>query len=344
MLPRQFTTTWRWSYPHRRQPSPAIWSSGSYPGSASTQTVPHRFDLRIWLGRHAFSELSTRSRSRSHAAQRASAWATFAIRTASLPPGGPNGPGGPGGPAPMAHVVSAGCGPNAYPGPNGNQPMYNNGASRPGFGPGLAAFLAGLLAHCSLGMALDLLPATSPLAVAHKDQTVRSRVEDHLVLTATLAHRSLTHLDLRSDSLSSADPWHVRRRTLRRPPGSGPGPNNQQRPGPPQKRQSFFRRSMAMLTGGNSHNNGPPPPKAASKCECSSSPTPIGAARPRSADDYEKPDHPRKSQFLGAGGERSRVGYPRRRRQVLASLLCRSEDRWHAKARGRQQSLDGEHG
>lgn len=79
------------------------------------------------------------------------------------------------------------------------------------------------------------------------------------------------------------------------PPGHGP----QQAGGPQQKRQSFFRRSMAMLSG---HPHPPaqrqmPPPAPASAPMQSPAPRVKGLQ-----DDYEKPDHPRKSQFLGAGG------------------------------------------
>lgn len=81
-------------------------------------------------------------------------------------------------------------------------------------------------------------------------------------------------------------------------PGAGSGP--QTRPGQ-QQRRSLFRRSMALLTanhGGGSGNQqqgrGMPPLP----------PAPISPL-PRVQglqDDYEKPDHPRKSQYLGAGG------------------------------------------
>ncbi|SNX85549.1 uncharacterized protein MEPE_04258 [Melanopsichium pennsylvanicum] len=69
-----------------------------------------------------------------------------------------------------------------------------------------------------------------------------------------------------------------------------------------QKRQSFFRRSMAMLTGGP--NN--PPPAQQGNLRMSNAYVPRAPQAPRVQgyeNDWEKPDHPRKSQFLGAGGE-----------------------------------------
>ncbi|ETS59632.1 hypothetical protein PaG_06556 [Moesziomyces aphidis] len=84
-------------------------------------------------------------------------------------------------------------------------------------------------------------------------------------------------------------------------PQAGPAGYGQQRGGPPQKRQSLFRRSMAMLTGNNA---GPAPQQRGPQM-----PVPAPARAPAAPrvqglqNDFEKPDHPRKSQFLGAGGE-----------------------------------------
>lgn len=91
-------------------------------------------------------------------------------------------------------------------------------------------------------------------------------------------------------------------------PGNGQPNHPQQRSHPPQKRQSLFRRSMAMLTGGGSTDSGGMGPQGNQQMRM-----PVPApAQPRASsaprvqglqDDFEKPDHPRKSQFLGAGGE-----------------------------------------
>ncbi|SPO27124.1 uncharacterized protein UTRI_10585_B [Ustilago trichophora] len=85
------------------------------------------------------------------------------------------------------------------------------------------------------------------------------------------------------------------------PPGNGP-PRGQ----PQQKRQSLFRRSMALLTGGNNNNGGAPPPQGGQQMRMPAPNAPRAPAAPRVQglqNDWEKPDHPRKSQFLGAGGE-----------------------------------------
>ncbi|KAJ1023486.1 hypothetical protein NDA16_003103 [Ustilago loliicola] len=92
------------------------------------------------------------------------------------------------------------------------------------------------------------------------------------------------------------------------PPGNGYGPNSQQRSQPPQKRQSLFRRSMAMLTGSNAPNNhgGNMGPQGGQQMRMPAPAPPRASPAPRVQglqDDFEKPDHPRKSQFLGAGGE-----------------------------------------
>lgn len=88
------------------------------------------------------------------------------------------------------------------------------------------------------------------------------------------------------------------------PPGNGHAPNPQQRSQPPQKRQSLFRRSMAMLTGSNAPNNMGPQGGQQMRMPAPAPPRASPAPRVQGLqDDFEKPDHPRKSQFLGAGGE-----------------------------------------
>ncbi|TKY86132.1 hypothetical protein EX895_004957 [Sporisorium graminicola] len=93
------------------------------------------------------------------------------------------------------------------------------------------------------------------------------------------------------------------------PPGNGAGPPNASRSQPGQKRQSFFRRSMAMLTGSNgasNHANVPPPHQGGQQMRMPAPVVPRAPSAPRVQglqNDFEKPDHPRKSQFLGAGGE-----------------------------------------
>lgn len=75
-------------------------------------------------------------------------------------------------------------------------------------------------------------------------------------------------------------------------PGARSGP--QTRPGQAGQRRSLFRRSMALLGTNGGQQQGramaPPPPV---------SPLPRVQGL---QEDYEKPDHPRKSQFLGGGG------------------------------------------
>lgn len=88
------------------------------------------------------------------------------------------------------------------------------------------------------------------------------------------------------------------------PPGHNPGPHNAARSQPGQKRQSFFRRSMAMLAG----QSGPPdaPSQGGQQMRMPAPAVPRAPSAPRVQglqNDFEKPDHPRKSQFLGAGGE-----------------------------------------
>ncbi|EST04725.2 hypothetical protein PSEUBRA_006008 [Kalmanozyma brasiliensis GHG001] len=93
------------------------------------------------------------------------------------------------------------------------------------------------------------------------------------------------------------------------PPGHGPGSHGAPRPQPGQKRQSLFRRSMAMLTGGGGPphgTNGPPPQLPGQQMRMPVPAVPRASPAPRVQglqDDFEKPDHPRKSQYLGAGGE-----------------------------------------
>ncbi|KAJ9480202.1 hypothetical protein PHBOTO_003445 [Pseudozyma hubeiensis] len=89
------------------------------------------------------------------------------------------------------------------------------------------------------------------------------------------------------------------------PPGNGPSPNGAPQSQPGQKRRSFFRRSMAMLTGNNSSAQ-PPQQQAGQQMRMPAPAIPRASPAPRVKglqDDYEKPDHPRKSQFLGAGGD-----------------------------------------
>ncbi|PWY97482.1 hypothetical protein BCV70DRAFT_65147 [Testicularia cyperi] len=78
------------------------------------------------------------------------------------------------------------------------------------------------------------------------------------------------------------------------------GPQSRQG-APPQKRQSLFRRSMALF-GGNSGPSMPTPQPARMAGPPQPPPAPVPRVQGLKAD-YEKPDHPRKSQFLGAGGE-----------------------------------------
>ncbi|KAN0063071.1 hypothetical protein ACQY0O_004234 [Thecaphora frezii] len=78
--------------------------------------------------------------------------------------------------------------------------------------------------------------------------------------------------------------------------GSGPhGPAGQQGASdgaaPGGKRQSLFRRSMAFLGGGGAARSQPPAPQ----------PDPVPRVK-GFEDDVEKPDHSRKSQYLGASG------------------------------------------
>lgn len=92
------------------------------------------------------------------------------------------------------------------------------------------------------------------------------------------------------------------------PPGNGAGPPNASRSQPGQKRQSFFRRSMAMLTGNNGPSNhaNVPPHQGGQQMRMPAPVVPRAPPAPRVQglqNDFEKPDHPRKSQFLGAGGE-----------------------------------------
>lgn len=91
------------------------------------------------------------------------------------------------------------------------------------------------------------------------------------------------------------------------PPGNGPGSQNGSRAQPGQKRQSFFRRSMALLTGGGHPNNVnglPPQHRQHTQMPVPNPPRAPSAPRVQGLqDDFEKPDHPRKSQYLGAGGE-----------------------------------------
>ncbi|SJX62474.1 uncharacterized protein SRS1_13324 [Sporisorium reilianum f. sp. reilianum] len=92
------------------------------------------------------------------------------------------------------------------------------------------------------------------------------------------------------------------------PPGNGAAPPNASRSQPGQKRQSFLRRSMAMLTGGNgapNHANAPPH-QGGQQMRMPAPVVPRAPPAPRVQglqNDFEKPDHPRQSQFLGAGGE-----------------------------------------
>lgn len=91
------------------------------------------------------------------------------------------------------------------------------------------------------------------------------------------------------------------------PPGHGPGSNGAPRSQPGQKRQSFFRRSMAMLTGGGAHPHGAngPPQQPGQQMRMPAPAVPRAPSAPRVQGlqaDFEKPDHPRKSQYLGAGG------------------------------------------
>ncbi|SPO27468.1 uncharacterized protein UTRI_10585 [Ustilago trichophora] len=90
------------------------------------------------------------------------------------------------------------------------------------------------------------------------------------------------------------------------PPGNGPRPNGPPQGQPPQKRQSLFRRSMALLTGGNTNNGGALPAQGGQQMRMPAPHVPRAPEAPRVQglqNDWEKPDHPRKSQFLGAGGE-----------------------------------------
>lgn len=216
------------------------------------------------------------------------------------PPGhhsGPGGPGGPGAPNGPGNFGRPG-GPHATQGANGGPPSFQNGPPRPVQGRG---------------------PGTGPMASSHPPPSNYQLGPGLQGQNGPQARGPPGPNSNFGPSFSDARGPPKRQSLFRRsmamfggssqagPPGNGPGPNNPPRSQPPQKRQSFFRRSMAMLTGGSGPNNSQagPPQQGANQMPVQAPAAPRATPVPRVQglqEDFEKPDHPRKSQYLGAGG------------------------------------------